>query len=268
MNHRQIQRTLFRMQLDPDFAARLRAGEPAAVAELGAGELCLLCAADPVAIAADRDGKRRTQFLANVSSEFALSRAAGLDVDAFTASDEFHAAVRADQSLPLAFAGYAARCTRKQPEPLRALVALETALARARRELRSAPVLSPDEVALSPWASLAKLPGGSLELAERLRAALDAHAELPLLQLAPASDETLLVRAASTAAVFQLRAVEVERLSRALARLLDAAREPRTRAALAGLVSAARAELDPVIDTLVADAVLVEGEPTATRGSA
>ena len=257
MDHRRVQRALFRMQLDPAFASRLRRGEAEASRDLAAEELTLLRAASREAVSADRDGKRRAQFLANVSSEFPLSIAAGLEVDAFTASREFHAAVRADQSLPLAFARYALRCTFEQPLPLRALVALESALTRARRELRPCRAPSSGEVALAAWVFLEAFPAGTLALAERLRSALDAGAKPPSLVLERAPEETLLVLSAPAAAPFRLRTARVEHASPALAALLRAACEPVTRAVLAAVLSTERAELDPVIDELIADRVLV-----------
>jgi len=259
MDHRKIQRTLFRMQLDPAFAARLRSSVPEAIAGLGAAEVDLLRGADPTAVSADRDGKRRAQFLANVAGEFALSTAAGLDVEGFTASAEFHEAVSTNRSLPLAVAGYARRCTRAQSGALRALVALEAALARARRALRECRAPGPGEIALAPWAFLEVLPAGTLALAAALRAALDkGEAPLPC-ALADAPDETLLVRAAPAITPFRLRSVEVEHTSPALAALLRAALEPVTRSMLATTLSLDTAELDPVLDELIAERVLVCG---------
>ncbi len=259
MDHRRVQRTLFRMQLDPDFASRLRSGEAHASCDLAAEELRLLRAASPAAVSADLAGKRRAQFLANVSSEFPLSIAAGLENHGFGASAEFHAAVCAEQSLPLAFARYALRCTREQPRALRALVALESALTRARRELRPCRPPSSGEVALAARVFLEECPAGTLALAERVRAALDAGAESPALVLASAPDETLLVLSAPAAAPFRLRTARVEHVSPALAALLRAACEPVTRDALVAALSTDRAELDPVIDELIADRLLVAG---------
>ena len=256
MDHRRVQRTLFRMQLDPDFAARLRAGQAEASCGLEAEELLLLRSADPAAVSADRDGKRRAVFLANVASEFPLSLEAGLCVDGFTGSEEFHAAVRADRSLPLALARYALRCSAAQPRPLRALVTLEGALARARRELRPCRAPAPGEVALAPGVSLEVLPAGTLALAERIREALDAGKRTPALALDTAPEETLLVRSAPASRPLGLREVEVEHASPALAALLCAACEPVARATLAAALSTDRAELDPVIDELIADRVL------------
>jgi hypothetical protein len=263
MGHRRIQRTLFRMQLDPGFATRLRAGEAEASRGLEPDELVLLRAADLVAISADRDGRRRAQFLANVSSEFPLSLAAGLCADGFPASEEFHEAVREDSSLPLALARYAKRCSVAQPPALRALVALESALVRARRALHSRRPPQPGERVLAPWVSLETLPAGTLELAARIREALDAGKPPPPLAFQASPDETLLVRSAPASRPLGLREVEVERLSPALAVLLRAALEPITRAALEAATSSTRAELDPILEELEADGVLTAGDGAA-----
>src|SRR5262249_12871534 len=151
-NHRAVQRALFRMQLDPSFAARLRAGE--ADAQLGPAELALLRAADPIALSADRDLRRLGQFLRNVSEEFTLSRAAGGSAEGFPSSPEFHDAVQFDRSLPLAFGRYAERCSASGLPAAQAFAALESALARARRELRAASLPGAHELALAPWAWL------------------------------------------------------------------------------------------------------------------
>jgi hypothetical protein len=257
VDHRRLQRTLFRMQLDPGFASRVRAGGAEAGVGLGAEELRLLRGVDPIALAADRDGRRRAQFLANVSGELALSVAGGLDPEGFTASAEFHEAVRDDRSLPLAFARYAFRCTRAAPRALRALVALESALTRARRELQARPEARPGEIVLAPWVALEDLPKGTLALAACLRTALDTGGALPAVALDGSGNETLLIRAVPGVRPFRLRDVEVEQVSPALAALLRAALEARTRAALAKRVSTPRAELDPVIADLLAEGILV-----------
>ncbi len=259
MNHRRVQRTLFRMQLDPAFAARIRVGAPDATAGLDEDELRLLRAADPVAIAADRDERRRRQFLSNVSSEFALSIASGLGEAGFASSPELHDAVRRDASLPLAFARYADRCTREASSALRALVALETALAHARRELRATPAPKAGELALAGSVRLVEVPGGTLALAADQRAAVDAGAPLRILALPPEPDETLLVRSAPAASAFRLREVAVEHVSPALATLLRATLAPTSRASLAARLALPEADLASVVDELVRDGVLVSG---------
>ena len=238
MNHRAVQRALFRMQLDPGFAARLRAG--GAAPGLGAAELALLRGADAAGLSADRDRRRRGQFLRNVSGEFARSCAAGVSAEAFTSSPEFHAAVAGDASLPLAFGSYAARCSASGSRAQRALVALERALARARRELRAEVAPGPGELMLAPRAWLVTLPAGTLELAAGARAAL-----------APAGEETVLVLGARERAPFRLREVEAELVSPDLARLLESLERPRSRCEL-------RADGNGIVDELLADGVLVE----------
>ena len=241
MNHRAVQRALFRMQLDPGFAARLRAGE--SDAGLGPGELALLRKADPAALSADRGGRRRSQFLRNVSEEFARSCAAGVPADGFTSSPEFHAAVARDTSLPLAFGRYAERCCANGSPGRRALVGLERALARARRELRAACAPAPGEIALAPWAWLVSLPAGTLDLAAGGRNALAADGE-----------ETVLVLATPNSVPFRLRDVEAELLSPDLARLLASLERPRPRHELGE-------GTDEIVAELLGDGVLVEGAP-------
>lgn len=249
MNHRAVQRALFRMQLDPAFAARLRAGETDA--GLGAAERELLRAADPAALSADRDRRRLGQFLRNVSEEFALSRAAGLSAEGFPGSPEFHDAVLFDRSLPLAFGRYAERCSASGAPAGRAFAALESALARARRELRAVSLPGLSELALAPWAWLLPLSAGALDLAVRMRAALDRGAALPPLALAGAGTETVLIVAAREAKPFRLRDVQAEALSPDLARLLESLERPRPRREL-------DAEADEIVAELLADGVLVE----------
>jgi len=268
VNHRAVQRALFRMQLDSRFAARLAARdlEAARSAGLGADELALLAAADPAALTADREGRRRAQFLRNVAGEFALSLAAAARpelAEEFPASAELHAAVAADGSLPLAFALFLAARTKTAPPLVRALLALEGALARLRREVRPAVALEPGQVALAPWVELLAVPAGTLAAAGALRAALDRGAPTPIgVGVAEAATERLLLRRAPEPPPFGLPAVEVEELAPALAELLARAarplgREPRPAGAQA--VEVAPAELEEVVAGLVAERVLVAG---------
>jgi hypothetical protein len=250
MNHRAVQRTLFRMQLDPDFV-------PGAEDGLGAEELALLRRADPVALSADREGRRRAQFLRNVTEEFALSCAAGVPAEGFASSPELHDAVRADASLPLAFGRYAERCSATGLPAQRALVVLELALARARREPRACVAPAAGELALAPWAWLVSVPEGTLDLAARLRAALDGGEPVSALRLEPGGDETVLVLAEREPAPFRLRAVEAELVSPDLAHLLASLERPRTRRALGG-------ELDAVLAELRADGVLIGSAAAAS----
>jgi hypothetical protein len=268
MNHRRIQRALFRLQLDPGFAARVRAGDAESLGSLALGpdELALLAGADPAGLSADRDGKRRGQFLRNVSSEFALSLAVSADaklVEEFTGAREFHEAVAADGSLPLAFARHLeARCAQASPVT-RAFVALEAALARARRARRPTPALTAGEVALAPWAELVTLPEGTLDRAARVRAALDRGEATPSgVEVSEEATEVLLLRRTPEPEPFRLADVEVEHLSPELAALLARATRPldaRARSEQARAASVSRAELEEIVAGLVADRILIAG---------
>ncbi len=268
MNHRRIQRTLFRMQLDPHFAELLRAREAEALASaaLGAEELELLASADPAGVSADRDGKRRAQFLRNVTSEFALSLAVAADshlAEAFTQSREFHEAVAQDASLPLAFARYLEKRSEHAAPLVRALAALESALAAARRARRPAAVLAAGEVALAPWAELTRVPAGTLDAAARVRAALDQGDPTPIgVEISSAECETLLVQRAPELEPFRLAGVEVELLSPELAALLARATKPLAAAALSAHARAASvsdAELAEAVTGLVEARILIAG---------
>jgi hypothetical protein len=266
-DHRRIQRALFRMQLDPRFADRLRAGDSQAVASTGleAGDLELLAGAEPAAVSADRDGKRRAQFLRNVASEFALSLALAPDrriAEEFPESLEFHSAVESDASLPLAFARHLEKRVTAAPLLVRAVAALECALAAARRARRTAPALGPGEVALAPWVELHRAPAGTLDAAARVRAALDRGESLSRPAVSADESEILLLRREPAPAPFRLPAVEVESLSPDLAELLALAAKPLAmtdRAAHAREASVSPAELEEVVGDLVAERILCAG---------
>ncbi|MFI5314533.1 MAG: hypothetical protein ACHQ6T_02450 [Myxococcota bacterium] len=268
MNHRGIQRALFRMQLDPRFAARVRARDSQALRSLplAADELALVVAADPAALEADRDGRRRAQFLRNVASEFALSLAVAADeslAGEFCGSDEFHRAVAGDESLPLAFADYLSARLAGAGELVQALAGLESALARARRARRPAPRLAAGEVALAPWAELVSAPDGTLAAAARVRAALDRGDPTPKrVTVAGGRSERLLLRRAPEPAPFRLAEVEAERPSPELAALLARAAAPLDRASRARQAQRAGvspAELEEIVAGLVAERILVAG---------
>jgi hypothetical protein len=253
IDHRRLQRALFRMQLDPGCS-------PAD--ELGPAERALLAAAHPAGLTADPGGRRRAQFLRNVTSEFSVSLAvtkgAAL-VERFTSSPEFHAAVASDSSLPLAFADYLARV---EPGPL---AALDGALARARRARHAPAALAPGDLVLAPWAELLELPSGTLAAAERVRGALDAGQPTPIgVAISGAGRETLLLRRDPEPAPFRLASVEVERLSPELATLLARARQPIGRARRqhearsAGLTLP---EYNEIVADLTADRILIAHPP-------
>lgn len=255
------------MQLDPGFAQRLSAGDPAALRTtgLGARELALLHAAHPAAIAADRDGARRAQFLRNVGSEFQLSLAllgAGA-LESFPRSLDFHRALQRGGRLPLALARHLARTARGAGAMVEAIAALERRMAHARRTIRSVAEPAPGSVVLAAGCELLELGAGALDFATRLRAALDRGAPAPRPPaLDPGATERLLLRSRSPAGPARLRDVEVEGLSPALARFLCAARHPLAPADLAELAAsldASLAELDELIGELSDAGIVLVG---------
>jgi hypothetical protein len=258
MDHRRVQRALFRMQLDPGFAKRLRARDTKAVASAGLGpeELELLAKADPAAVSADRGGKRRAQILRNVTSEFALSLALSTNaklVEGFTAAREFHEAVTRDESLPLAFGDYLVG--RRARGAAGAVAALERAMALVRRHPPGELEVTRGHVVLAPGNFLFRLPAGTLEVATRVRAALDRGEPAPAgltVQSGPPYEHLLMRRTDSSP--FRLPDVSVESLSPALGELLSRAERPRPRAELA-----ADPERAEVVAELVAEGILLSG---------
>ncbi len=261
LNHRALQRALFRMQLDAGFAGRLRAGETGALrsTQLGPAELELLRAAEPAAVAADRDGARRAQFLRNVGSEFQLGIALlGADaLESFPRSLDFHRAVARDDRLPLALGRHLARRARGAGVEVEAIVTLERCMARARRHPRQAPDPPAGSVVLADGCEVLELPAGTLDLAARLREALDRGHALPARSALGPDGERLLIRAGvATAGASE---VEVERLSPALGRFLCAARRPLSRAARAALaieLDASPAEIEALASELAEARIL------------
>jgi uncharacterized protein (UPF0276 family) len=268
---RRIQRTLVRMQHDPGFAARLRARDGAALDSTGLApeDAALLCAADAVAVAADRDDARAAQLLRNVASEFRASAAVGPHGDGsadwtlgFPRSGFFHEAIASDASLPLAFARYAESCAEAAPSALfRALVALDAAMARARRDgaIESTPI--GDAVRLAAGAALVALPAGTHAAAAALAGD---PADRALRVDAEAREHVLVARVGPPARFGRLPELRVEPLAAAVAALLAAARTPLDAAGLARFAAEHElevAELDAVVDEFVADGVLVRGGP-------
>lgn len=288
MNVAALQRTLFRMQHDPAFAARVladdaqRAAWEAERAGLGPRELSLLRAAPARAYAADRTGRRRDQFLRNVASEFPAARAEALPgragstpgassdwVEGFLASAEFHAAAAAERPFPLAFRDYAMRLAREAGAPrLAALVGLEGAMAEARRGLLRRPVAARGEVVLAPWVRLVTLAAGTHALAETHHAG----GPPPGGELAETERETLLIVADEQAPPpGGLREVRVEALSPLVAAFLAGAVRPtpiagwRRFAERRGL---APDDVEAVAREYVAERVLLPGGRVAGTDSA
>jgi hypothetical protein len=266
VNHRGLQRSLYRMQLDPGFAARLCARDAEAEASTGLGqaELAWLRAVDPAAISADRDGRRRAQLLRNVAGEFALSCAVAPTadwLDAFPASPQFHRAIAGDTSLALAFGDYARERAAGASESFASLVALECALARARRATRALPPLPAGTLALAPVAWLVELRDGVFAWATALRAALDRGKPAPRATLRGGEREIVLVAAdPAPVATGRVRGVRAERLEPLVADFLaacEAGLPERERSAFASRRDVDPADVESVAREFLAEGVLV-----------
>ena len=286
------------MQADPAFAASIQAGDARTVAATGLAEdeLGLLRHLDPAAVSADPGGKRRTQIAGNAASEFVLTLAAASRhaddlLEGFLTSPEFHAAIANDGRLPLAFADHAARCAKAWDDPpLRGVLALERALVELRREAqRFAPTIpSPHppmgeptpgdrhprapvsekpadgEIFLAPTARLVRLPRGTFEATQALRAALDAGRELPPLPGTEpdAGPETVLCFARPPFSAHRLPEVHAELLAPPTDTLFERARVPlsrEARAALAAEHGAAPEDLEALLAGFVEEGALLRG---------
>lgn len=271
-DHRRLQRTLFRMQHDPSFAARLRAGDAGARASTGLqeGDLALLSSASASSVEADAGGRRLAQFLRNVSSEHALTvarAASGADpalLAAFPSSEEFHRAVRDDLRLPLAFARHARRRAAAAGDALLlALAVLEEAMARARRGPFPRGTAPSGGLVLSPRAEALEVPEGSLRAAAELRQALDAGAPPPPgLKVPDGGSEAVLVLGEASSSPHRLGEAGVELLSPLAGELLLLAREPLGAEDLATFCASrdvTAGEIAGFLEGLAADGVLVRG---------
>jgi hypothetical protein len=242
---RPIQRTLFRMLLDPAFAAAVRSGEAGELPEPGRTWLRRL---DPDLLAADPLDQRRDQLLGNVASELVHTvRAAPPFLDGFPSSTEFHSAIAEDRPLVPALAAFARRSL---PEgPWTALLALDEALSLARRSDAPAPQAK-GRVCRSPRARLLELPEGTLAAAEALHEDRDPDA------IGPGSEHLLVL--ATDDGPHLPRQVAVERLPEAVAELIRACPlgEPEL-AAFARRHQASREEVTGLVAGLVRDGVLV-----------
>ncbi len=276
-----IQRALFRMQLDPSFAARVFDGEPAAIASTGLGEpdLALLHALDPVALAADRDDRRVAQLCGNLATEFPRSVAwltaqpgGEARLRSFVGDASFHAAIADEEPLPLAFAAWIALVAGAE-EPFAALVRLEATMAHARRRTRAMRSPDPGEFALAPACRLVEVRDGTLAWAATFDAG-DPHALVrsPLAPREPATGtETLLIQAVGAPDHQGRRDVAVERLEAAVAGLLTRLVEPAALSDVAdwaASIGATSADLAAFADELVADGVLASGVRSAEERDA
>lgn len=227
VDRRTLQRTLFRMMLDPTLVP----DDP------------WLRALDPAAVAADPGDRRRKQLLGNVALEFVHTvRAAPPFLDGFPSSPEFHDAIDTDGALPLAFAAYAARVL---PEgPWTDLLALESAMARVRRKSER----YKGELTLTPGTQLLDLSEGTVARVDALGAGLPAPP--------PGSGrETVVI--VGKGALGPNRELRVEVVPEAVADLLRACPlDPERLAAFALRHEAEPADVVKLIDGLVSDGIL------------
>ena len=265
-DHRRVQRTLFRMQHDPLFAERLRGGDAEAVQSTGldAADLALLTSAAAAAVAADAGGKRRHQFLRNVSSEHALTLHWAADaslLESFTESEEFHRAIREDLSLPLAFASHVRRrAVLAQDALLESLAVLEEAMARARRAPIERPSPPPGGIVLAPRADVLRVPQGSIAAAAAVREALDAGLPPPRLAVDATDVEHVLVLGSVRESPHRLAQASLELLSTLAGELLTLARQPAGPADLRDFALArdvADNELEEFLAALASDEVIL-----------
>ena len=277
MNHRALQRTLFRMQADPEFARALLAREPEAVraSDLTQEELARIEGLDERALRADPGGKRRTQILGNASSEYRLALAAAARSEdaasflgAFASSAEFHEALRKEGRLPLAFGAYAARRAEETNDPvLAAIVTLERAMVALRRdavrELRTPTVtpLGEGELILSPLVRIVALRAGTMDLAAELARDLRGEDGPAVACLAP-GQERVLLRAQEPPSVHAIADVAVELLQPPVDELLALAAIPlaaSARADFARQKGATPEVLERFLAGYVSEGVLLRG---------
>lgn len=258
IDHRRLQRTLFRAQMDPAFAAEVLASE--------APEWELLRQASRAGMTADPRGTRRLQVLGNATLEFRLSLASADDprrrLDEFASSPEFHAAIEQDRALPLAAGRYLVRVLAGQPWP-HALAQLELGLA----EVRRAPIgpTPPAEC----WqranrARIARLPAGTLLRAAEVQTAL--HASQPCPPAPPqdsdAETEALLLHAPVPEHRWKLADAIPEEMNEAVAALFERAQDPLDEAALEQFAQgygASASDLLPLMQDYAQDGALVYG---------
>jgi hypothetical protein len=257
IDHRRLQRALFRAQMDPDFAAELgRNDDPA---------LALLREASPAGISADPRGTRRLQVLGNATLEFRLSLAGCDDprarLEGFASSAEFHAAIDADRPLPLAAGAYLCRVLADQAWPS-ALARLELALAQVRRH-GSGPTPPIGCWQCASRAAVIDLPVGTLARAGEIQSALHAGRACPANPAAPSEYcESILVYARPGTNPWALLDAIPEDVNEAIAALFRLAQHPIDAEALesfAAQFEASAAELLPLMHEYRSEGALVFG---------
>lgn len=278
MSHVALQRVAMRMLWDPEFVERVYATPGVALAgdELEPDEITWLTKPDRRAWATDP--QRRARTLHGLLEEFpgagalAARHEKGLaSLDRFFSSTTFHACIRDGASLALAFGTYLARelSGATGDARIRALASVESGIAALRRAA-PAPPPPPDRVSLRPSARVLDAPEGSAallaEIARRLAAtpggpvaaiAAGARGLDGLPALAPDHPIAPLLALLDAAG-----AVSLEELSPALAAVLRFAEPgatPDDLAAIARRHGADPGEDHEIVDSLIADGLLVRG---------
>lgn len=257
IDHRRLQRTLFRAQMDPGFAEQLFASDDP--------ELALLRQASRAGITADPRGTRRLQVLGNATLEFRLCLAScdapRERLDAFASSPEFHAAIEQDRPLPLAAGSYLCRVLAAQPWP-HALARLESALAEVRRANPTSPP-PPETWQRSARAQVIELPVGTLARAAEIQTALHAGKPCPPNPVAPSEhQEAILVYAKPSPNRWALADAIPEEVNEAVAALFQLAEQPLDGASLEEFATgygATAADLLPIMQEYRDEGALIYG---------
>ena len=241
------------MLFDPDYAAKIRGRDP--LPELGERERELLRGVDPRALATD--DMRRARALQVILDEYPVSAALlGVDmVDRFFASAAFRSCVFERRSMALEFG------ERYLQTKTEGVGAIETGLARARRELGST-ILSAGMIRRAPGVVPLTVPDGTLAWYRRARERLGpeplralAKLRKPWPQRPPRrGEEPLLIEPQADGSL------GIAGASKPLVELLRAAASERPRAELAGVaigLGADASEADELLDDLLGDRLLI-----------
>jgi hypothetical protein len=280
VSHHALQRVVVRMLYDRAFQEAVRADPEKALAglDLTPEERSWLAAVDPRAYRADP--LRRVRSLKDLLEEYpasaalvAAARGSVQALDAFFSSEAFHGCVQARGSMALAFGAYLERLGSRGAfgdRRVGPMARLETAIAALRRAGPDGARGTDASKALrrSAGAALLELPGGTLELYQRLLgslAELDPDPVAALLHPRFRLKKTRPLRERERQPVLVLRdaatgGVSLEELPPALYGLLSAAGAGRPRDEL--LAEARRLGAEPgedveILDGLVADGLLV-----------
>ncbi|HVI01450.1 MAG TPA: hypothetical protein VM869_22180 [Enhygromyxa sp.] len=258
LDPRRVQQALVCMLFDRQYAERVRGDEP--LPELRERERELLRELDPRAL--ETDDMRRARALHVILDEYPVSAALlGIDaVDRFFSSPEFRVSVFERGSMALAFG------ERWLGERTAGIGVIETALARARRELRSASRESTSTIGRAPGVIPLRTPEKTLAWYRRARERLGADPLRTLLglrkpwpQKPPRSGaEHLLIEPQADGSL------GIAGASQGLVELLRAAEHPRPRAELVSVaieLGAEPHEAEALLQDLLREGLLRERGP-------